>query len=65
MYMTVYVDIETFKGLVCQGRDFDAAITPGVQEDIQLSVPFSAIQVTDDSDIVSVSRERILRYENR
>lgn len=65
MHMTVYVDIETFENLVCQGKDFDAAITPGGQELIQLSVPFSAIQVTDDSDIVSVSRDRISRYENR
>lgn len=65
MHIAVYVDVETFEGLVCQGKDFDAAITPGTQEAIQLSIPFNAIQLTTDSDIVSVSRERILRYENR
>lgn len=65
MYVTVYVDLETFHESVLNRLDFEATLTQGKHEVITLSVPVEAIYLTGDEELVSIKQEILRRYQDR
>lgn len=65
MFITVYVDLETFHESIMNHLDFEATLTQGKHEVITLSVPIEAIYLTGDEEMVSVKQEILRRYRDR
>lgn len=54
MFITVYVDEDTFYDLVLTGNDFNACLNEGLLEDISIFVPIHSIRKTENKNIVTV-----------
>lgn len=64
MFVTVYVDLETFKHKVAESDDFYAALTPGEFEVVQLSVPMKAVYESEHGDDMVSVRGEVVRRMN-